>query len=289
MTIINFGSLNIDHVYQVEHFVQPGETMASHNYQQFVGGKGLNQSLALARAGATVKHAGNIGKDGELLKQTLAQSGVDVSLINTLTGASGHAVIQVEPQGENCILLHGGANQKMTTAAIDKSLQHAQKGDVVLLQNEINKLPEIINKAAELKLRVVFNPAPMSAEVMTYPLDKVDYLILNQTEAQALTLKQHTQDILIELKLRFNQTKIILTLGEQGVIFQYREQQVAVNAVNCDATDTTAAGDTFIGYFLAELGLGHNIEQCLQTACKAAAICIQQAGAANSIPYRHQL
>ncbi len=289
MRVINFGSLNIDHVYRVERFAKPGETLASTHYQQFVGGKGLNQSIALARAGAKVMHAGSIGADGATLKSTLEADGVDVSCVFDVDGPSGHAIIQVDSCGENCILLHGGANQRNGPETMACVFGRAKPGDLLLLQNEINDLPAIIQQAAERQLQVVFNPAPMSNEVLRYPLHKVDYLILNQTEAAALTAQQGITEILAMLRERFAHCKVVLTQGADGAVYQDQRQKLHVDAVAVRAIDTTAAGDTFVGYFLAELCRGSAVKTCLQIACRAAALCVQKAGAANSIPYRHQL
>ena len=289
MRVINFGSLNVDHVYNVEHFVKPGETIASQEYQQFVGGKGLNQSIALARAGATVSHAGSIGADGLMLRDVLIDDGVDVSFVFEVDQPSGHAIIQVDPTGENCILLHGGANQCNAPEMIHSVFDSADPGDMVLLQNEINDLPEIINQAAAKGLIVVFNPAPMSRDVLEYPLHKVDYLILNQTEAVALTSEEETSKVLQTLGQRHPKSKVILTLGSEGAVYQDCDQTLCVEAVPAAAVDTTGAGDTFIGYFLAALACGANIESCIKNACEAASICVQRAGASSSIPYKAEL
>jgi len=290
MKIVNFGSLNIDHVYQVNRFVEPGETLECNRYQQLVGGKGLNQSLAIARAGAPVMHVGSIGTDGLLLQKTLADSGVDVSQLQVQPSeASGHAIIQVDAKGENCILYHGGANQTVSVPAIDGALALTRQNDIVLIQNEINNVPAIIDKAAAKNLTIVFNPAPMSTAVLNYPLEKVDYFIVNQSEAQALSQKSDIHDILTTLSARYPASKFILTLGAQGAIYQDPLQQIIVPAITTDTVDTTAAGDTFIGYFVAELSARKAIKQCLETACKAASLCVQTIGAANSIPYRREL
>ncbi len=286
MKVINFGSLNIDHVYHVPRFAKPGETLAGLDYACFVGGKGLNQSLALARAGAQVIHAGCIGHDGEVLKQTLRQSGVDVSQIVSKDVASGHAIIQVNPEGENCILLYGGANQHVDVNIIQSTLDRAEQGDILVLQNEINAVDEIIRRAADQGLTIVFNPAPMSSEVLRYPLDRVDYLIVNETEAQQFTHQTHRRALEDALLQQFPTQRLVLTRGAQGAIYLDTQQHIKVAAVKTVAVDTTAAGDTFIGYFVAALCAGDTIRQGLQIACKAASICVQQAGAANSIPYR---
>ena len=289
MRVINFGSLNVDHVYSVEQFVKPGETIGSQAYQKFVGGKGLNQSIALARAGATVSHAGSIGADGAMLRNVLMDDGVDVSSVFEVDQPSGHAIIQVDPAGENCILLHGGANQCNAPDMIDSVFDGADPGDMVLLQNEINDLPNIINHAAEKGLTIVFNPAPMSRDVLEYPLHNVDYLILNQTEATALTLEDNVSKVLETLGEKYTNVKVILTLGSEGAVYQDTHQTICADAFPARAIDTTGAGDTFIGYFLAELACGASIATCLKTACKAASICVQRAGASASIPYKREL
>jgi len=289
MRIINFGSLNLDHVYRVNRFVKPGETMATTEYQQSVGGKGLNQSVALARAGAAVTHAGCIGHDGALLKSTLADNGVDVGSVYQVEAASGHAVIQVDDNGENCILLHGGANQCVTPDMIDEVLGRARPGDILLLQNEINGVAAMMARAAQQQLVIAFNPAPMSDEVLRYPLELVDYLIINQSEATALTGCEETPEILAYLRDRFSHCKIILTLGAEGVIYQDGQQQLAVAGETVDVVDTTAAGDTFIGYFLAELSRGSDPQSSLRVACRAAALAVGRRGAAESIPRRGEL
>ena len=289
MRVINFGSLNIDHVYSVEHFVKPGETLASREYQQFVGGKGLNQSIALARAGARVSHAGSIGADGAMLRNVLIDDGVDVSFVFEVDKPSGHAIIQVDSSGENCILLHGGANQYNSPEMISSVFDGANAGDIVLLQNEINDLTAIINQATEKGLTVVFNPAPMSPDVLEYPLNNVDYLILNQTEAASLASEEKVPEVLQTLGEKYTNCKIILTLGAEGAIYQDRGQTICVDAFPTKPVDTTGAGDTFIGYFLAELSRGAGVERCLTVACEASSICIRRLGASNSIPHRREL
>lgn len=146
--ILSYGSLNLDLVYQVPHFVQAGETLSSTSRTVHCGGKGLNQSIAAARAGGTVSHAGKIGGDGTVLTDILRESGVDTDFVTVGDGPSGHAVIQVDPSGQNCILLFGGCNQEITHAEIDRVLAHFQAGDYLILQNEINGLDHLMTQAA---------------------------------------------------------------------------------------------------------------------------------------------
>jgi ribokinase len=289
MKIFNFGSLNIDHVYSVERFVQPAETIACSTYQRFCGGKGGNQSIALAYAGASVIHVGRIGTDGTNVRDRLAKSGVDISLITAGTEPTGHAIIQVIPQGENAIVIYGGANQALSEADVDRLLKAAEPGDYLLTQNETSCVDLLLRKAWEEGLFTVFNPAPMTDAVRAYPLDKVSLFILNETEGRRLTEKSTPDGILDALVGRYPQASFVLTLGEKGARYRRQDVDIRVPAEKVVPIDTTAAGDTFIGYFLAEFSTGADVEYCLRLACKASAICVQRPGAADSIPKRSEM
>lgn len=289
MKIFNFGSLNIDHVYSVGKFVQPGETIASLEYQQFCGGKGCNQSFALAYAGADVTHVGRIGSDGAWLKTRLAESGADVSLISAGSDPTGHAIIQVSRDGENSIIIFGGANQALSEVDVENVLKKAEAGDFVLTQNETSCVDILLNKTGKKGLFIIFNPAPITESVRDYPLDKVNLFILNESEGKSLTEKSAPDEILDTMLRRYPNSGVVLTLGERGARYRDKKLDISVPAEKVDAIDTTAAGDTFIGYFLAELGKGSKIEYCLRLACKASAICVQRAGATDSIPKRNEV
>jgi ribokinase len=284
MRVFNFGSLNIDHVYSVERFVRPGETIKSRSYRQFSGGKGGNQSIALAYAGAAVTHVGRIGADGTWVRDRLAESGVDVSLIATGTEATGHAIIQVSREGENAIVIYGGANQTLSHVDVHSILKVAKPGDLVLTQNETSCVDLLLGGAWEHGLFTVFNPAPMTDSVKKYPLENVGLLILNETEGRYLTGTSEPDEMLSVLLRRYPRSGIVLTLGSRGARYRDKEIDLSVPAEKVEAVDTTAAGDTFIGYFLAKFSTGADVESCLRFACKASAICVQRAGAADSIP-----
>ena len=289
MGILNFGSINIDHVYAVERFVRPGETLHSRRYAQFPGGKGFNQSVALARAGASVRHAGRIGKDGVWLREYLGRCGADTSLIEVVDGPTGHAIIQVADSGENAILLHAGANHRITAADAERALARFTAGDFLLLQNEISAVPEIMERAAARKMRVVFNPAPMTPAVAGYPLDTVSLFVVNEVEGGDLTGEKEPARILAALVERFEGAAVVLTLGADGALYGDRRDILRVPAVRVQAVDTTAAGDTFIGYLLADLAAGRDIRAALTMACRAAAVCVTRPGAADSIPLRTEV
>ncbi|MBI3957690.1 MAG: ribokinase [Chloroflexi bacterium] len=289
MTILNFGSVNIDHVYRVEHLVRPGETIASQDYHHFSGGKGFNQSIALARAGAAVSHAGRIGGDGVWLREQLAGEGADVRLLEVIDGPSGHAIIQVDATGENAIILFGGANRTITPTAAEEILDSFGGKDWLLLQNEISSMREILQLAGERGLRIVFNPAPMAAEVLDYPLDGVSIFVLNEVEGEAFTGATEPEAILAGMRRRFPTATVVLTLGADGAIYDDGAQRIHVPAQPVQAVDTTAAGDTFIGYFLAGLSAGDAPQAALELATRAAAICVTRPGAAPSIPRREEV
>jgi len=289
MQILNLGSINVDHVYTVDHFVRPGETIASDKYDVFAGGKGFNQSIALARAGAVTRHAGKIGKDAEWLLRRLQREGVDITDVEMTQTPTGHAIIQVVPSGENSIVLYGGANQTVSESDITHALESTSPGDYLLLQNEINSVADAIRKGNEHKLRVVFNPAPMTQAVLNYPLDDVDIFILNETEAEGLTGKTTPEDVRRFMCEKFPQSATVLTLGSLGAVYFDSETMLQQPAVPVDAVDSTAAGDTFIGYFLAELIQSGDPAKAMSIGCSAAAICVTRAGASDSIPLRKDL
>lgn len=291
MKILSFGSLNLDKVYSVSHFIRPGETMAAVNLDTYCGGKGLNQSIALARASAQVWHAGCVGEgDGDMLLNALQESGVNTSLVRSLPHPTGHAIIQVNREGQNCILLYGGANQQITRAQVDGTLTHFDAGDFLVLQNEINELAYIMEQAHKKGMIIVFNPSPMTRELLELPLEYVRYFLLNEVEARDLCGEDVPEDAYpAKLLARYPDSRIVLTLGSRGSIYQDRDIRIHQEACRVKAVDTTAAGDTFTGYFVAAIAAGAPVETAMQEASKAAAIAVSRPGASPSIPYRKEL
>lgn len=287
--ILNFGSLNVDHVYRVEHFVRPGETLSSTDYRVFMGGKGSNQSIALALAGAPVSHAGKLGRDGAWIEERLRRFGVDTAFVGIADGASGHAIIQVNAQGENAIILHGGANRAITADDARRVLDHFGAGDWLLLQNEISAVPDIMREARARGMAVAFNPAPMQQSVRQYPLECVDLFVVNEIEAAELCGEREPERVLTVMRQRYPRAATVLTLGSEGAAYAGPEGRCRVPAVKVKAVDTTAAGDTFIGYFLAERLRSVGPEAALKLACRAAALCVTRPGAADSIPRRAEV
>lgn len=284
MKILNIGSLNIDHVYTVDHLVKPGETLSAESYTIRCGGKGLNQSVALAMAGAEVYHAGLVGPDGELLRTRLEDSGVDCSLLGRTKTPNGHAVIQVDRAGENAIVLFPGSNRALTPAYGEKALSRFGRGDILLLQNETNLVPELMEAAAARGMEIAFNAAPMTPEVKDYPLDLVRWLIVNETEAAALTGKQDPEAAAQTLCGAHPDLELVLTLGADGVLYRKGDFSLYIPARRVEPLDTTGAGDTFTGYLLAALADKADPGYSLTLATAAAAIAVTRPGAADAIP-----
>ena len=284
MKILNFGSLNLDLVYQIPHFVRAGETLSTTGFSRNVGGKGLNQSVALAKAGAEVYHAGMVGADGEMLRTFLSENGVDVRFVRTIDQPSGHAVIQVVPEGNNCIFLYGGANQCITSEFIQEALEPFGEGDFLVLQNEINAIDEIINAASEKGMQIVLNPSPIADNLAKLPLDKVSWFILNEIEGAELSGETEPDKILDKLTALYPHAKIVLTLGGDGSIYTDGKVRIPQQVYKVNAVDTTAAGDTFTGFFFAGMAAGVEPAEALKRASKASSISVTRPGAAASIP-----
>ena len=284
MKLLDFGSLNIDHTYQLPHLVRPGETLASDSYHKSEGGKGFNQAVALAKAGQEVYLAGAIGQDGLFLRDYLQELGVHTEHLCVLDAPTGHAMIQLDTEGQNCIILFGGTNGMITEAMIDEVLADFGAGDYLLLQNEISHVDSIICAAHAKGMHIILNPSPMSPELLTWPLELVEWFILNEIEGADITGKTQPEEMLDELLRRYPACHVVLTLGERGSVYADATQRIDQSIVSAHTVDTTAAGDTFTGYFIHALLQGEAIQQALKMAACASAITVSRPGAGRSIP-----
>jgi len=285
MKCLVFGSLNIDHVYRVSDFIRPGETAAALSYERFCGGKGFNQAVALSRAAAPVSMAGAVGPDGDMLLEVLKAEGVGLEYLQTLDAPTGHAIIQVDSSGQNCIIIHPGANGMISPELIDRVLSGFDAGDWLVLQNEISNLPYLI-EAAHLKgLKILLNPSPFDAELFTWELlSMVDCLVLNETEGEGLTGKADGEEIISTLAAALPESICVLTLGTEGSMACQAGEYFWQSAYLLGAVDTTAAGDTYTGYLLAQLISGAELPRAMETASVAAGISVTRKGASSSIP-----
>lgn len=295
-TVHNAGSLNIDDVFQVASIVRRGETIPSRTLDRFAGGKGLNQSIALARAGVRVRHIGRIGEDGVFLRDVLEADGVDISGVEIDELPTGHAIIQVAADAENAIVLYSGANRNWSKKDVQRMKNDTRPGDILLLQNEINMIPELIETAYEAELRIAVNPAPMEPKVKGYPLKHLSWLVVNEIEGGELADIDIDEQgvgeeaVISELHRRYPGTVVVMTLGKRGAIRM--DDNGLIRSFFPDIgpiVDTTGAGDSFIGYLLAGEISGLSGEEGLRRACAAGALSVIRKGAAISIPRRSEV
>ena len=289
MRVLNIGSLNIDYVYSVDHIILPGETESTGSRDIFLGGKGMNQSCALAKAGVEVYHGGMIGQDGTMFLDACKEYGVHDEFIRIVDGPSGHTIIQIDKNAQNSILLFGGANQKMTTEFIDEVLSHFGSDDILLLQNEVNLLPYIVDKEKKKGMQIALNPSPFNEKLEAVEMKKISIFLLNEVEGFQLTGHTETEAILAELRRLFPHARILLTLGKDGAVYADETQTLFQPIFPVKAVDTTAAGDTFTGYFLAGLTQGLPMAEVLRISAKASSIAVSRPGAVPSIPYRSEV
>lgn len=280
MAIYNLGSINADLLYSVPHLPGRGETLAATGFRRGLGGKGANMSVAAARAASRVVHIGAIGLDGCWARDLLTEYGVDTRHILTTDMQTGHAIILLEPGGENSIVIHHGANLNITTDQIGLALSEASPQEILLIQNETNNQTFCARIGSDLGLRVVYAAAPFSAEAVTEVLPFLDMLILNAVEAEQLQIA--TGMAPEDLKV----ADVIVTLGSDGCRWHQRAtgQVRLFPALKVHPVDTTGAGDTFTGYLLAGLDRGMPMEQATLLATKAAALMVTRIGTADVIP-----
>ncbi len=284
MAIVNFGSMNLDHVYRVPHICVSGETILSDEVMEFAGGKGLNQSIAAVRSGARVSHAGMLGAGGDMLRKYLDDSGVDTSLLQICDAPQGHSIIQVDHNGQNSIIVYGGSNQCVSAEYIDQTLVKCETGDYIMVQNEISCLNHLIFSAHALGLKVVLNASPVNSTLLQVDFSKVSCLIVNELECSAIAGCNSAMDAFEILQNRYPQTSILLTLGSDGSLCWADGETIHQKAYPVSVVDTTGAGDTFAGYFIGCLVNGYSRDEALRYASMAASIAVTRPGAACAIP-----
>ena len=285
MKMVVFGSLNIDKTYSLEDFVRPGQTISASKMEQFCGGKGFNQAIALRRAGNEVHFAGAVGQDGGMLLENLDRNGIDRSCVKVTDGATGHAIIQLDKNGGNCIIILAGANGEITEADVEATLAHFGEGDLIVLQNEISCVPYILRRAHEKGMIVAFNPSPYDGKIADCDLSCVDYLLVNEVEGAGMAGCTDADAILDTLHSRYPALNIVLTLGGDGSVYQDKNgARFNCGVHKVQAVDTTAAGDTFTGFFLSGILRHGDAQKALHTASVAAGIAVSRKGAEPSIP-----
>lgn len=268
----------------MDKIVKEGETIASNKFEKFIGGKGLNQAIALKKAGVDVIFAGQVGKeDGDLLIAYIEENNL-AHMIKKTSGSSGHAIIQIDSFGQNSIIVEGGVNKRIEKSYVDEVLKGFNKGDYILLQNEINDVDYIVNVSSDKGLKVFLNPSPINEKIYDIDFNKVACIIVNETEGKALSGADNKLDIISYFKETYPEMEVILTLGGEGGYYSYKETLLKYKATKVDVVDTTAAGDTFCGYFVGLQAQAYSLEDSLEIASLAAAITCKSKGASSSIP-----
>ena len=285
MKVLVFGSVNIDRTYQVHHFVDAMETISADKMESFCGGKGFNQAIAFARAGCDVHFAGAVGNDGKMLVDTLKEEGINIEHLKETGEPSGHAIIQVTPDGQNSIIILAGANASITHEDVDRVLESFDEGTLVVLQNEISSVDYIIEQAKEREMLIALNPSPFNEKISSYDLSKVDYILVNEVEAESLTGCPEVEKMAGAVHEKCPSVNVVLTLGCEGSVFVSKDGDVFTSGIfQTEAVDTTAAGDTYTGFFLSEILETGNAEAALRNAAIASGLAVSRKGASQSIP-----
>ena len=284
MTLVNLGSINVDHVYRLHRLPAAGETIAAEGYAVGLGGKGANQSVAAARAGAVVRHLGAVGQDGAWARDRLAGLGVDVTHVAVLPGvATGHAIVNVDGYGENAIVIWPGANRALEAARIGPALAGLGHGDSLLLQNETGLQSEAVAAARSAGLRVIASAAPFEVDAVRRILPNVSILLLNAVEAAQLEAALGTPPEALGLEA------VVITRGAAGAEWIGKGERMLVPSPRVQAVDTTGAGDCFAGWLAAGLDAGASPEQAMRAAVTAAAIQVTRPGASDAMPDRAEV
>lgn len=289
MRVLNIGSLNLDYVYAVDHIILPGETEATGEMHIYLGGKGINQSMALAKAGVEVYHGGMIGEDGQPFLDACHQYGVQDRYIRKIDEKTGHTIIQIDKHAQNSILLYGGANQCLTKEYVDEVLADFDAEDILLLQNEVNLLPYIVDQAYAKGMTIALNPSPYNEKLDAVDMTKISIFLVNEVEGGQITGATDPQEILKIMLEKFPHARIVLTLGKDGAVYADANETHFQPIFPVQAVDTTAAGDTFTGYFLAGISEGMSIPDTLRMSAKASSIAVTRPGAVPSIPLRQEV
>ncbi|WP_212625042.1 ribokinase [Pseudomonas sp. PP3] len=291
--VVVIGSLNMDLVTRAPRLPRGGETLIGESFSTVSGGKGANQAVAAARLGAQVSMVGCVGSDayGKALRDALLAEQIDCQAVSTVEGSSGVALIVVDDNSQNAIVIVAGANGALTPALIGCFDAVLQAADVIICQLEVPDatVGHALKRSRELGKVVILNPAPASGPLPAHWYANIDYLIPNESEASALSglpvdSRQSAEAAAARL-IEMGAGKVIITLGAEGSLFADGKSFAHFSAPAVKAVDTTAAGDTFVGGFAAALAVGRSEAEAIGFGQIAAALSVTRAGAQPSIPF----
>ncbi len=281
MTIFNLGSINIDYTYQIPHLPRAGETLTSTHFSYAIGGKGLNQSLSLIKAGADVTHIGAVNPQDTWILKEMSENNLRTDHVQHVSAPTGHAIIYVNSHGENQIILHPGANHSIDINDAQETLMDKEPSDWALLQNETTGALEFAKAARALFIPLAYNAAPFLPKVTVALIPYCDILIVNHHEATEIAKELQVDRERLSAKL-LNIRHLIITDGANGVTYQGEEGTLHQPAFPVEVKDTTGAGDCFCGFFMAEVSQKKPFKDALRMASAAAALHVTKHGAASS-------
>ena len=285
------GSLNMDLVVNVDTMPKPGQTIIGSNFKEVPGGKGANQAVAMARLNGNVSMIGKVGEDGfgQTLINSLKNDKVDTTYIQTAKGATGVALITVDKNAQNSIVVSPGANFEVKEDDIDNNIEAIKNSDIVVLQLEtpLNTIKYALNKAKELNKYTILNPAP-AVKLDDEIIKNVDLLTPNETELEILSeMKIENEDDISKATNKMIEKgvkELIVTLGSKGSLYINKEKSFFKSAYKVDAIDTTAAGDSFTGALAVALSNNKYIDEAMDFASKVGALSVMKEGAQSSLP-----
>ena len=285
------GSLNMDLVVNVDTMPKPGQTIIGSNFKEVPGGKGANQAVAMARLNGNVSMIGKVGEDGfgQTLINSLKNDKVDTTYIQTSKGATGVALITVDKNAQNSIVVSPGANFEVKEDDIDNNIEAIKNSDIVVLQLEtpLNTIKYALNKAKELNKYTILNPAP-AVKLDDEIIKNVDLLTPNETELEIISgVSIETEEDISKATNKMIEKgvkELIVTLGSKGSLYINKEKSMFKKAYKVEAVDTTAAGDSYTGALAVALSQDKNIEDAMDFASKVGALSVLKEGAQSSLP-----
>ncbi|QEA59740.1 ribokinase [Leuconostoc koreense] len=297
--VVVIGSLNIDTIQMIDRLPNQGETITVNNQASTFGGKGANQAVAAARQEADVTMIGAVGDDdrGRAFKQLLNDEGISTDYIFTKSQFTGSATIMLEPDGHNTIMVYGGANMNLTSTDVEKAHNIIANADVVVAQFEVPSEAILagFNIAKKSGVLTILNPAPITSHIDPNIISSTDLIIPNETEAAALahtepTTKKSALSVITSKLNKAGFPNVVVTLGSDGVYYHVNELTDIVPIFKVNAVDTTAAGDTFIGTFAANIDRNlSNLPSVIRRSCFASSITVSRSGAIASIPNKRDV